>query len=178
MAISKADQLAQAGQYPSKELNKREQKVLQVAESFSPAVPGDWETAPTTQDEALDALAAAGSSIMAVSTVEWDFSVDGGAVGNINLGVTIPDNALLVEVVRDVLTAPTSGTSTGTIQLNVPTDGAVDASLTADGAAASAATFDTTPLKLSAARELRVTIGTEAITAGKIKWFVRYMKSI
>lgn len=181
MAISKSNELANVGKYPSSRLNERERKVLETAESFSPSSPSDWETAPSTQDEALDALAAAGSANMAVATVEWDFSVDGGAVSDIPLGVTLPDNAVIVEVIRDEVTAATSGTSSGTIILSTPTDGALEqTALTANGGSPSVASSggSAVPKKLTGARQLQVTIAVEAITAGKIKYFVRYMKSI
>lgn len=179
MAIVKATEIAGAGDYPANRLNQRERKVLETAEQYDPAVDGNWASVPTTLSGALDALAAAGPAQtygMVTTSVVWDFSVHGGAISSINLTGSLPDNAVIVEVVRDVLTAPDSADDLGTIQLNVPTDGNLDSAITADGAATSLATFDTTPTKLTAARTPRVTIATTALTVGKIRWYIRYYK--
>lgn len=179
--INKATELANVGQYPASRLNERERKVLQTAEEYDPASPSDWETPPSTQDAALDALAAAGSANMAVAKATYDFSIQGGAIGAHSLSVDLPDNAIIVEVIRDEITAATSTGSTGTIILGVPTDGALEqTALTADGGSPSLASSGGTavPKKLTAARTLQVTIATNPVLAGKIVYFVRYFKSI
>lgn len=178
--INKATELAGAGNYPSNKLNQRERKVLQVADSYSPATPADWSSPPTSMESALDALAAAnqGGSLKSTS-VTYDFSVNGGAVGVIPLSVSLPNKAIIVEVIRDEVTAATSTGSTGTILLGVPTDGALEqTALTADGGSPSVASSGGTavPKKLTAARTLQVTIATNPVTAGKINYYIRYMQ--
>lgn len=182
--ISKSQELAGAGNYPAYRLNQRERKALQTAEEYNPASPSSWGTTPpATQDAALDALAANGAGAqfgMATVSVVWDFSVNGGAVGTIPLAVTLPSKAIVVEVVRDVLTAPTSTSSTGTIQLTLPTDGALEQTAkTADGTGAGATESggSAVPKKTTAARVAQVTIATNAVLSGKIRYFIRYMKS-
>lgn len=182
--LNKATELAGASNYPANRLDQRERKVLQTAEEYSPASPSSWgSTPPATQDAALDALAASGAGAqfgMAVASVVWDFSANGGAIGSIPLGITLPSKAIVVEVVRDVLTAPTSTGSTGTIQLTLPTDGALEQTAkTADGTGAGASESGGTavPKKTTAARTLQVTIATNPILSGRIRYFVRYMKS-
>lgn len=184
MAISKSSELANVGKYPANRLNERERKTLQVAESFSPAVAGNWASPPTTQDAALNALAASNAGGRAATVAAlYDFSVNGGATSTISLGVTIPDNAIVLEVVSDVLVAPTSSGSNGTIRLNVPTDGNLNLALTADGAASTTVPVyhdpntgsSVLPKKTTAARALSVTIATSALTAGKIRYLVRYV---
>lgn len=176
--INKAAEIAGAGNYPSNRLNQRERKVVEVSNQYEPADSTSWgSSAPATIDEALDQLAS-GGQLKSVSAV-YDFSIDGGATGSINLGVTLPDNAIVVEVIRDELTSCTSAGSGGTIILNVPTDGNLEqTALTADGGAASLVSSGGTsvPKKLTASRELRVTIAVENLTAGKIEYFVRYFQ--
>lgn len=182
--IVKATEIARAYNYPQNHLNKREQKVLQVSEQYAATTASDWgTTAPTTITGALDLVAAAGAGAtygMATASALYDFSVNGGAVGTITLGVTLPDNAVVVEVIREELIAATSTGSTGTIILNLPTDGNLEqTALTADGGAITVASTggSAVPKKLTAARVIQVTIATNPILAGKIRYFVRYYKS-
>lgn len=56
--INKATEIADAPTFPSRRLDPRERKVLQVADSYVPSDPNSWAGAPpTSQDEALDRLA-------------------------------------------------------------------------------------------------------------------------
>lgn len=179
MAINKLAEIALAD-YPSEHLNARERKVLEVAESYSPANSSDWSSVPTRQDQALDALAAGNGALRSL-TATYDFSVQGGTVGDHSLGVSLPDNAVVVEVIRDEVTACTSTGSTGTIQLTLPTDGALEqTALTADGGSPSLASSggSAVPLKTTAARTVQVTIATNPVLAGKILYFIRYYLSI
>lgn len=184
MAIVKSTEIAAAGNYPAFRTNQRERKVLQVSNQYVPTTSTDWgSSVPATHDAALDALAAAGGGSpngMATATVVYDFAVNGGVVGAIPLSVTLPSKAIIVEVIRDELTACTSTSSTGTIILGTPTDGALEqTALTADGGAVTVASSggSAVPKKLTAARVLQVTVATNAILAGKIRYFIRYMKS-
>lgn len=184
MAIVKQNEIAAAGNYPAFRLNQRERKVLQTSNQYVPAVSADWgATAPATLDEALNQIAASGAADangMATVSVVYDFSVNGGATGSIPLGVSLPDNAVVTEVIRDEVTACTSTGSTGTIQLTVPTDGALEqTALTADGGAVTLASSggSAVPKKTTAARVLQVTIATNPLLAGKIRYFVRYYRS-
>lgn len=182
--IVKATELAGAGNYPANRLNKRERKVLETAEEYAPAVAGNWgATPPTTLTGALNSLAATGVAAangMSVATAVYDFATLGGAVSTISLGVALPNKAVVVEVIRDEITACTSTSSTGTIQLVLPTDGALEqTALTADGGSVTLASSggSSVPKKTTAARNLSVTIATNAVLAGKIRYFVRYYVS-
>jgi hypothetical protein len=184
MAITKSTELANTGKYPANRLNERERKTLTVAESYSPSVAANWAVAPTTQDAALNALAAnnAGGRAFTVSAL-YDFSVQGGAIGTVSLGVSLPIKAIVLEVVSDVVTAPTSSGSTGTIALAVPTEGVLNTALAANGSASTTvpvyhspnSASPALPKKCAAARNLSVTIATAAVTAGKIRYIVRYV---
>jgi hypothetical protein len=177
--INKSTEIAGAWNYPENRLNQRERKVLEVGNQYDAASAADWGgTAPASLDAALDTLAASnsGGALKSLS-VTYDFSVNGGAISSINLGATLPDNAIVVEVIRDELTACTSGGSNGTIILSLPTDGNLEqTALTADGGSPSLASSGGTalPKKTTAARAIQATIATSALTAGKIQYFIRY----
>lgn len=179
--INKANEILLAGNYPAFRLNQRERKVLQTAEEYAPAIPSNWgSTPPATLSAALDALATSGApSAFGMRTVSavWDFSVNGGAIGTMSLGVSLPSKAIVAEVIRDIETTADSTGHTGTIQLVLPTDGALEQSaLAANGSDSGQASSGGTalPKKATAARALSVTIATAALTVGKIRYFVRY----
>jgi hypothetical protein len=120
------------------------------------------------------------SKLEKVAVAIYDFGVDGGVQGTIGLGVTLPDNAVVTKVIEDITTHLTSAGSGATFVMGLPTDGALTASVTADGSNVAVASVlpSGTPVKCTAARELTVTIGTEAVTAGAARWFVYYVQSI
>jgi len=139
-------------------------------------------------DTELDSLSL---QAMRIARATYDFDVDGGATGDIGLGVTLPDNAILVHSWYQVLTTFTSATSdTATVALGIPTDdaaGIVAALAIADGSNiwdagnhetiqdGTAAAFSE---KCTAARELTLTIGVEAATAGKLILWCEYVVSV
>lgn len=180
MAIVKATELANAGNYPSNRLSQGDRKVLEVAEQLSS--PNANLGAIVTQDAAINALAATvgpvGGAVGERKTVRarYSFADDGGAVSTIGLGVTLPDNAIVLSIVEDIITAPTSTSSTGTMQLVLPTDGALSAALTADGTVPNTALNLTTPVKATAARELSVTVATNAVLSGIVDYYVTYIQ--
>lgn len=174
--MNKKTEISGASAYPSNRLGQRERKVLQVSDQYEPINPDNWTTQPEDMDDAIDMLAEAVKVVKGL-TVVYDFSIQGGTIGNLPLGVSLPDNAIIVEVVRDETTSATSAGGTGTILLSVPTEGALEQSpLTANGGAPSVANSggSALPVKLAAVRELQVTIATEAVTAGKVHYFIRY----
>lgn len=190
----KATELAGAGRYPSREFGQRERKLLQTAESFAPADAGDWDTPPTAQDGALDELAsrmstaegnipaAASSAVGAGKTpqlavAEWSFATHGGTVGNKLLGVSLPDNSMVISCAIEILTAPDSATDTGTVRLSVPTDGFLSANIAADGTATSSGSDGNNPKKLTAVRQLQAEIGGETVTTGVVRFYVMYYPS-
>lgn len=164
-----------------------------------------WESVPMSGDATIASGGALTISADAVSEAEiadtagvgalgamkyalavYDFAVDGGAVSTIALAdsATIPDNAVCELVGYDVITTCTSATDAGTMLLTLPTDGALSTAIAiSDGSnpfdAGAQLASALTPLanKTTAARALSVTIATEAFTAGKIVFCVRYWVS-
>ena len=99
-------------------------------------------------------------------------------VGAHPLAVTIPDNAIVIDGHVDVISAVTSdGSATVAIGLVAAND-----LLTATGKASLGAkaqlpmAVDTTPIKLEAAKAVTVTVGTAALTAGKINGYIIWIE--
>ena len=116
------------------------------------------------------------------------FDATGGkAIGTHYLGVTIPDNSVLVRAYYDVVTTFTSATDAGTIALACLADDDIlaavaisdggnpyDAGLQEgiqDGTMANA-------VKLTSDKQLYVKVAVEALTAGKLVLFVEYVESL
>ena len=94
------------------------------------------------------------------------------------LAVTIPDNAIVIGGSIDVITAVTSdGDATVAIHLVSAND-----LLTATAKATLAAKYQsvmattTAPIKLEAAKAVTVTVGTAALTAGKINGYIIWIE--
>lgn len=116
----------------------------------------------------------------------YDFSKVGGAVGDIKLKTSdgdtfkLPAKAIIRRVLIDTVTAPTSGGS-ATIALKAVSAGDLKAAAAfgtytglLDGIPAFSAA---TSIKTSAEIEPVITIGTAALTAGKIVVFMEYVLS-
>lgn len=124
-----------------------------------------------------------------IARAVYDFSVDGGSVGAIGLGVTLPDNAIVTRAWYHVVTTFTSptGPDNATVALGITSDDAtgIVAALAIndvsniwdagnhegiqDGAVSNFSTQTT------AARELILTVGVEDLTAGKLILFCEYV---
>lgn len=111
--------------------------------------------------------------------VNYDFDTDGGEVGVIPSGVSIPANSIISKVYYRVLEAPTSAGSTGTIALLLTGAEELITPITADGAASGI--VDGVPdwtgasmIETTTGAELAFEIETEDITAGQLAFFVFY----
>lgn len=122
-----------------------------------------------------------GLPLMGVARATWDFAVDGGAVSTIGLGVTMPDNAIIVGGILDIVTGMTSAGGGGTIALNSEGAGDLLAAVDADTLSGLVAIIPVwtaaTSVKMTSANELQVTIAVEALTAGKFVLFAQYVVS-
>lgn len=110
-----------------------------------------------------------------VQAVTWDFSKDGGAVGDVSFGVKLPAGAIVTSVLSDEETAVTGATSVtlkaGSTSLTDAINFTLDAGIQSRALAGSAA-----GIKLSAASELKITIATNAATAGKVTFYVEFVE--
>jgi hypothetical protein len=125
-------------------------------------------------------------------TAEWDFAIDGGAVGTIALrndlgGLAIlPDKAIVFLTIIDNVTLPVSTGNNGTIAVGSEAAGDILATVDPDatnwtqslplvGANIPLIASKTTIKKMTAARQLNMVIATNAFTAGKIRFHVLYV---
>ena len=149
----------------------------------------DGVTATAAEINSLDdsAAFADGLSRVRLATATYDFAVNGGAISAIPLAATVPDNAVILDGMVDVVTTCTSdGADAGTMALSVEgandivtaiaiSDGTNpwDAGLKAIIPLGTAATA----IKTTAARAITATIAGQAFTAGKFVVFLRYVLS-
>ena len=101
----------------------------------------------------------------------YDFAVDGGAISSINMGIFIPNNAVVNRFFVKTNTAPTGATAT----ISFGHAGDTDAFMVVNGIAAfvvgedlQGVDFTANPLEMTAFRQLQITIATAALTAGVI----------
>lgn len=109
-------------------------------------------------------------------TALFDFSVSGGAVSSIGLGVTLPANAIITGLMTDSLTAFTSG-GAATVAIEAGSTVLKAATAYNDASYAGVDVQSVTAVKLSAASELELVIAGAALTAGKMRIFVDYVQS-
>jgi len=95
------------------------------------------------------------------------------------MAVSIPDNAIVISGHVDVITAVTSdGSATVAIHLANANDLLTATALTGltEGKQLPMAAVKTAPIKLSAEKAVTVTVGTAALTAGKINGYIIWME--
>lgn len=108
------------------------------------------------------------------ASVLWDVSVDGGLVGDISFGRLLPAGAVVIGVLTDEQVAVADATSVTLKAGSTALTGALD--LTASsGIQAPALAGSVAGIKLAADSELKITIASTAATAGKVRFFVRYL---
>lgn len=122
-----------------------------------------------------------------VATFEYDFDVDGGAIGAINLrgagnggANTIPDDAIICEVLTESIDAVTSaGAATIALGITGNADAFEAATAISDNSYDTAGTIDAKanelPLKTAAAVNVIATVADFALTAGKFHVHVEYL---
>lgn len=123
---------------------------------------------------------------------QWDYSVQGGAAGStlslVDLEgepVYLPNNAIIKDCLIDVVTVPTSSTSSAKISFNSNAVADLKASTaiyptyqTADTPIACIPTGSAAlAIKMASEGILKMSVGSEALTAGKINVWVEYTLS-
>lgn len=133
--------------------------------------------------------AADGLNVKRVARATYDFAEHGGAISQIGLGVTLPDNAIVTRAFYEVLTTLESSGDDATVSIDIPTDDeagivAVTAIKTAGDAwdsgnheAIQTGTVANWSEKCTAAREISMSIAVEALTAGKFIVWLEYIIS-
>lgn len=119
-----------------------------------------------------------------IAKAKYDFSVQGGAIGTGNLvgedgkSFVLPNKAVIVDCLIDVLTPATTSAS-GTIALTAQSAGDLKAALAAASYTGRVACVPVgtaaTVIKLTADRTMTYTIATGAITAGKLWVYVYFI---
>lgn len=116
----------------------------------------------------------------------YDFAVNGGAVGTVNLkdpdgnDATLPISAIVTQVYIDEVTNVTSGgAATVSVGANTTTDLLAATAIASFSGIIAGVPVGTaaTMVKLTAARTLTASIATAALTAGKLNIFVEYVVS-
>jgi len=116
-----------------------------------------------------------------VARATYDFDVLTGAQGAIGLGVTLPDNAVVVRSWYEVITGMTSAGNAGTFAVSV--EGANDVVTAVDADTVSGRTEGiqdgtiAASIKTTSAQEITFTIAVEDLTAGKVVFFLEYVVS-
>lgn len=112
-----------------------------------------------------------------VQAVTWDFSKDGGALGDYKFGVKLPANAVVTGIWATREAAVTGATAiqlwAGGVQLGASTDftgGAANRSM------ALTSTAPALPNSDPSAQELAMKIITNPATAGKVTFFVEFVE--
>jgi hypothetical protein len=117
-----------------------------------------------------------------VCVAKYDFAVDAGAIGSINIGCKVPDNAIVTNVWYDILTAFVSTSGGGTVALGSEASGdllaAVDAdTLSGQGEGIPDWATEGDYVKTTAQKNISLAIASEAMTAGKAIFYINYMVS-
>lgn len=109
-----------------------------------------------------------------VIAATYDFSVDGGAVGDVALSYTFPEAMIVTKVLAHEITALTSGGSaTVTVEAGLTAlSGALafDTGFTGLDTIALAGSADA--IAVESGDVLNLAIGTAALTAGKVRFYI------
>jgi hypothetical protein len=124
-----------------------------------------------------------GNSLVRVAKAQYDFAVHGGVAGSISLAVPIPDNAIVLDGVLEVITPLTSdGAATAAVQVN-GADDIIAATVIAGAPWHQAGLKDIVPVgtavtavKTTAARNVTLVVGVADLKAGKFNVWLRWVQ--
>lgn len=142
---------------------------------------GTGNTLTNVEEADLTASSGFGLGVLRTARAKYDFAVDGGVVGAITLATTatLPDNAVIVAATINSTTAVVGTSSTlavGTTAGSSATSilaATAEASLSADALINGVPVF-ATPVKMTAAGNINVTVGTANLTAGVVEITLLY----
>lgn len=141
------------------------------------------QSQPALQDKDKPAGAATiflGDTLEALSSQEvveatYDFSKLGGAVGALTLGLSLPKGAIVTQLWTDAQTAMTSGGS-ATVALSAGAEVLKAATAFDDASYIGVDQHLSAPIKLATGGQLTLTIAAAALTAGKLRICLAYLK--
>lgn len=115
------------------------------------------------------------TSNKSVVKATYDFAVSGGAVSDISLDSWVPPGAIITNIYsREVTSVTSDGSATVTLSAgSTALTGATAVASVATGSIALASSA--TAIVISASSRLKITIGTAALTAGKVEYFIEYI---
>jgi hypothetical protein len=114
----------------------------------------------------------------------YDVAVNGGSAGTHELGISVPDNAIITRSFLDVLTRPAhaSGSAGGSLAVTVNSSG--DVLAVKHAGTFSVALLEglqtgavSAAIKTTAVRPLKVLVTGDTLTAGKVKVYLEYVVS-
>lgn len=108
-----------------------------------------------------------------ISACTWDFAVDGGAVGTISFGQSLPAGAIVTNIWTDEVTTVTGATDITLKAGSTALSGSIDFTGDSGVKARSMAVADA--VKLTSASEINIEIATAAATAGKVTFYMEWM---
>ena len=119
------------------------------------------------------------ASVSRWAKAEYDFAVDGGAIRVIHLGIEIPDNAILLSGMIEVVTTVTGGggatMSCGVVGASPAFLGDTAFGTFVGGNLVPCAALALAPLKMPAAVNIVTEIKANTITAGKWNVWIEYL---
>lgn len=133
---------------------------------------GRLEIGPSRRDQAV--LNEGGNR---AESALYDFSIDAGAIGDVEFARNLPAGAIVTKIVSDEITALTSG-GAATVQLKAGSTNLTDALAFDTGFAGvqnQALASSATAIKIAAESELKISIAAAALTAGKVRFYVEYL---
>jgi len=154
-------------------LSAKAKELLNLFSKSQPALQDKDKPAETATILLGDTL----SDLSSSETVEatYDFAVLGGAVSALTLDLSLPKGAIVTQLWTDALTALTSGGS-ATVALSAGADSLLAATAFNDAALTGTDQHLSAPLKLTAGGQLTLTVAAAALTAGKLRVCLAYLK--
>jgi hypothetical protein len=122
-----------------------------------------------------DALDVAYASKLVMIEATYDFASMGGAVGTISLGKSLPAGSIVTQLYTDALTSLTSG-GAATVAIEVGSDVLKAATAFNDASLTGLDAQTGLPIKTVNGGNLEVVIAGAALTAGKIRVMLAYIK--
>lgn len=110
-----------------------------------------------------------------ISACTWDFDVDGGAVGTISFGQSLPAGAIVTNIWTDEVTTVTGATDITLKAGSTALSGSINFTGAGDSGVKARSMAVADAVKLTSASEINIEIATAAATAGKVTFYMEWM---